>query len=105
MSRDPAANELDRADAQATGKNAAFLDRLLLDGPRIEAMAAAVEFIASAEDPVGKVTASWSRPNGLEVRKVRLPLGVVLMIYEKRTNLMLSVQSVLVRCEDNFPIQ
>lgn len=80
------ANALDVADAKATGKNAAFLDRLLLDGPRVEAMAKAVEAIAALEDPVGEVTESWRRPNGLEVRKVRLPLGVVLMIFESRPN-------------------
>jgi glutamate-5-semialdehyde dehydrogenase len=80
------ANALDVADAKATGKNFAFLDRLLLDRPRVEAMAKAVEAIAALEDPVGEVTESWRRPNGLEVRKVRLPLGVVLMIFESRPN-------------------
>lgn len=80
------ANAKDLADAKAAGKNAAFLDRLLLDPARVEAMAKAVEAIAALEDPVGEVTASWRRPNGLEVRKVRLPLGVVLMIYEARPN-------------------
>lgn len=79
-------NAKDLADAKAAGKNAAFLDRLLLDPARVEAMAKAVEAIAALEDPVGEVTASWRRPNGLEVRKVRLPLGVVLMIYEARPN-------------------
>ena len=80
------ANALDLADAKTAGKNVAFLDRLLLDPARVEAMAKAVEFIGSLEDPVGEVTESWRRPNGLEVRKVRLPLGVVLMIYEARPN-------------------
>lgn len=80
------ANALDLADAKTSGKNLAFLDRLLLDPARVEAMAKAVEFIGSLEDPVGEVTESWRRPNGLEVRKVRLPLGVVLMIYEARPN-------------------
>lgn len=80
------ANALDLADAKAAGKNAAFLDRLLLDSARVEAMAKAVEFIVTLEDPIGEVTETWRRPNGLEVRKVRLPLGVVLMIYESRPN-------------------
>ncbi|MBL8923742.1 MAG: glutamate-5-semialdehyde dehydrogenase [Myxococcaceae bacterium] len=80
------ANAKDLADAKAAGKNAAFLDRLLLDPARVEAMAKAVESIVALEDPVGEVTESWRRPNGLEVRKVRLPLGVVLMIYESRPN-------------------
>lgn len=81
-----AANAKDLIDARAAGKNAAFLDRLLLDAARVEAMAKAVESIVALEDPVGEVTESWRRPNGLEVRKVRLPLGVVLMIYESRPN-------------------
>ncbi|MDX2012418.1 MAG: glutamate-5-semialdehyde dehydrogenase [Myxococcaceae bacterium] len=80
------ANALDLADAKAAGKNAAFVDRLLLDSARVEAMAKAVEAVAALEDPIGEVTSSWRRPNGLEVRKVRLPLGVVLMIYESRPN-------------------
>jgi glutamate-5-semialdehyde dehydrogenase len=80
------ANALDVADAKAAGKNAAFIDRLLLDAGRVEAMAKAVEAVAALEDPIGEVTDSWRRPNGLEVRKVRLPLGVVLMIYESRPN-------------------
>ncbi|MCA2979418.1 MAG: glutamate-5-semialdehyde dehydrogenase [Myxococcaceae bacterium] len=80
------ANALDVAEATAAGKNAAFLDRLLLDAVRVEAMAKAVEAVVALEDPVGEVTSNWRRPNGLEVRKVRLPLGVVLMIYEARPN-------------------
>lgn len=81
-----AANALDLAQAQQAGKNAAFLDRLALDPSRVEAMANTLEAVRALEDPVGAVTANWRRPNGLEVRKVRLPLGVVLMIYEARPN-------------------
>jgi glutamate-5-semialdehyde dehydrogenase len=81
-----AQNALDLADARASGKNAAFIDRLLLDAARVEAMAAAVEAVAALPDPVGEVTERWTRPNGLQVRKERLPLGVVLMIYESRPN-------------------
>ena len=80
------ANEKDLAEAKASGKNAAFIDRLALDEKRVEAMAKALEAVCALEDPVGAVTSSWRRPNGLEVRKVRLPLGVVLMIYESRPN-------------------
>ena len=64
----------------------AFLDRLRLDRGRLEAIAAAIREVASLPDPVGRVTASWSRPNGLSVKKVRIPLGVVLMVYEARPN-------------------
>lgn len=81
-----AQNALDVADAKQAGKNAAFLDRLLLDPARVEAMAAAVESVAALPDPIGEVTERWTRPNGLRVRKERLPLGVVLMIYEARPN-------------------
>lgn len=81
-----AGNEQDLAEAKALGKNAAFIDRLALDDRRVEAMAQAVEAVCALEDPVGAVTSSWRRPNGLEVRKVRLPLGLVLMIYESRPN-------------------
>jgi glutamate-5-semialdehyde dehydrogenase len=81
-----AASAEDVAAARAAGKNEAFLDRLLLDAPRLEAMARAVETLAGLKDPVGEITDTWKRPNGLQVRKVRLPLGVVLMIYEARPN-------------------
>ncbi len=81
-----AANVADVEEAARAGKNAAFLDRLLLDAPRVEAMAAAVESVAALPDPIGEVTERWTRPNGLKVRKERLPLGVILMIYEARPN-------------------
>ncbi len=81
-----AQNALDVEDARRAGKNAAFLDRLLLDPARVDAMASAVEAVAALPDPVGEVTERWTRPNGLRVRKERLPLGVVLMIYEARPN-------------------
>ncbi|MGV3623960.1 MAG: glutamate-5-semialdehyde dehydrogenase [Archangium sp.] len=79
-------NALDLDDAQKAGKNAAFIDRLELDVTRVEAMAAAVDAVRALPDPVGEVTERWTRPNGLRVRKERLPLGVVLMIYESRPN-------------------
>jgi glutamate-5-semialdehyde dehydrogenase len=81
-----AANAEDLEAARAAGKPSAFLDRLLLDAGRVEGMARAVESVAGLPDPVGEQTEAWERPNGLHVRKVRLPLGVVLMIYEARPN-------------------
>jgi glutamate-5-semialdehyde dehydrogenase len=81
-----AANARDLRAARAAGQNAAYLDRLALDPKRVEGIAAALEEIARLPDPVGQVTESWSRPNGLQVRKVRIPLGVVLMVYEARPN-------------------
>ena len=79
-------NRRDVERARAAGQNAAFLDRLTLTEPRVEAMARAVEAVAALPDPIGEVTDSWRRPNGLQIEKVRLPLGVILMIYEARPN-------------------
>ncbi|ACL63595.1 gamma-glutamyl phosphate reductase [Anaeromyxobacter dehalogenans 2CP-1] len=79
-------NARDVAAARAAGQNAAYLDRLRLDPKRLAGIGAALHEIAGLRDPVGEVTASWRRPNGLEIRKVRIPLGVVLMVYEARPN-------------------
>src|SRR4051812_8980333 len=81
-----AANEQDLATARAEGKNAAFTDRLALDEQRLEGVARAIEEVAALPDPIGEVTDHWTRPNGLRIEKVRIPLGVVLMIYESRPN-------------------
>lgn len=81
-----AANALDLEAARKAGQNAAYLDRLALDEQRIEGIAKALLEVAALPDPVGEVTQSWRRPNGLEVRKVRIPLGVILMVYEARPN-------------------
>lgn len=80
------ANAEDVEAARAEGKNAAFLDRLLLDVQRVNAMADAVDEVIALPDPVGEVTDEWKRPNGLRIEKVRLPLGTLLMIYESRPN-------------------
>jgi glutamate-5-semialdehyde dehydrogenase len=81
-----AANAEDRAEAKARGASAAFLDRLTLDRGRIAAMAAGIETIRKLKDPVGAVMASWRRPNGMRIERVRVPLGVVGVIYESRPN-------------------
>ena len=81
-----AANAQDRAEAQASGASAAFLDRLSLDATRIEAMAAGLDVIRKLKDPVGTVMASWRRPNGMRIARMRVPLGVVGVIYESRPN-------------------
>ena len=80
------ANVRDVSEARQAGKGAAFLDRLLLDGERVEAMALAIEAVRALPDPVGEVTEKWKRPSGIQVQKVRLPLGSILMIYEARPN-------------------
>ncbi len=81
-----AANAEDIADARKAGATAAFLDRLALDENRIEAIAAGLEVIADLADPVGTVAAAWERPNGMKIERVRVPLGVVGVIYESRPN-------------------
>jgi glutamate-5-semialdehyde dehydrogenase len=81
-----AANALDMAAAQARHPGAAMLDRLALDETRVAAMAQGVSDIARLPDPVGDVMAEWSRPNGLKISRVRVPLGVIGIIYESRPN-------------------
>jgi glutamate-5-semialdehyde dehydrogenase len=80
------ANERDLKEAGSTGVSAAFLDRLLLDPQRIEAIAKGLEAVAGLADPIGGVLACWTRPNGLRIERVRVPLGVVGIIYESRPN-------------------
>lgn len=81
-----AANAADLASAQEMGLTKAPLDRLKLDDKRLKEMARAIEEIAAMPDPLGQVIEGSVRPNGLEVRKVRVPLGVILFIYESRPN-------------------
>jgi len=80
------ANALDVAEAQSRGTAASFLDRLTLDPSRVEAMARGLEEIADLPDPVGRVLASFERPNGLLIERVATPLGVIGVIYESRPN-------------------
>ena len=81
-----AANREDLAEARARGQTAAFIDRLSLDPGRLEAIAAAVESVAELPDPVGRVLATFERPNGLTIERVATPLGVVGVIFESRPN-------------------
>jgi glutamate-5-semialdehyde dehydrogenase len=81
-----AANVDDMSDAQATGMSSALLDRLQLDSVRVEAMACALEEVAALADPIGVTIAEWTRPNGLRISRVRVPLGVIGIIYESRPN-------------------
>ena len=81
-----AENARDVEAARKAGQGAAFQDRLALDERRLDGIAKALLEVAALPDPVGQVTASWRRPNGLSVKKVRIPLGVVLMVYEARPN-------------------
>jgi glutamate-5-semialdehyde dehydrogenase len=81
-----AANAEDVTEAKSAGATAAFLDRLTLDPKRIEAIAAGLDVVRKLKDPVGAVMASWRRPNGMRIERVRVPLGVVGVIYESRPN-------------------
>ena len=81
-----AANAKDIEKAKKNGMSAALVDRLLLDEKRISAIADAVHIIAGLPDPVGEIMSEWKRPNGLEIQRVRTPLGVIGVIYESRPN-------------------
>src|SRR5512132_70453 len=80
------ANARDLAAARARGLRAPLLDRLALDAGRIGSMATGLELLAALPDPVGGEIARWSRPNGLDIARVRVPLGVIGIIYESRPN-------------------
>ncbi len=80
------ANREDLARASARGLSEPMLDRLALDPARIESVAAALRDVRALDDPVGSVIAAWQRPNGLRIRRVRTPLGVVAVVYESRPN-------------------
>jgi glutamate-5-semialdehyde dehydrogenase len=81
-----AANAEDMAAASKMSLSAAMLDRLLLDERRIESMAEGLEAMAALPDPVGTELARWTRPNGLDIARVRIPIGVIGIIYESRPN-------------------
>lgn len=81
-----AANAKDMAAARERGLSGAMLDRLLLDEGRVEGMARSIDEIIALPDPVGQVMAEWPRPNGMLIRRVRVPLGVIGIIYESRPN-------------------
>jgi glutamate-5-semialdehyde dehydrogenase len=81
-----AANTEDIGEARASGATGAFLDRLALDPARVEAIAAAIDAVRTLKDPVGVVTEFWTRPNGMTIERVRVPLGVIGIIYESRPN-------------------
>ncbi|MVA24239.1 glutamate-5-semialdehyde dehydrogenase [Agrobacterium vitis] len=81
-----AANAIDLKAAQTAGLAASFIDRLTLNEERITAMAKGLREVAELKDPVGEVIAAWERPNGLQIERVRTPLGVIGVIYESRPN-------------------
>lgn len=80
------ANAKDIAAGEAKGLSAAMLDRLRLDEKRVEAIAAGIDQVATLPDPVGQVMDDWSRPNGIRIQQVRVPIGTIGIIYESRPN-------------------
>ncbi|MGA7539564.1 MAG: glutamate-5-semialdehyde dehydrogenase [Steroidobacteraceae bacterium] len=80
------ANAQDMAAARAADVSAALLERLALDERRIEAMARGIDDVMALPDPIGSTAAEWKRPNGLSIQRVRIPLGVIGIIYESRPN-------------------
>jgi len=81
-----AANEIDVEKARSNNQRDSFIDRLVLNPQRIEAMAKGLEDIAKLDDPVGTIITKWTQPNGLEFSRVRVPIGVIGIIYESRPN-------------------
>lgn len=81
-----AENKIDMDGGRTKGLTAALMDRLELNAERIEGMAKGLEAVAGLKDPVGEIIASWEQPNGLKIERVRMPLGVIGVIYESRPN-------------------
>jgi glutamate-5-semialdehyde dehydrogenase len=80
------ANAVDVAAAKSAGQTSAYIDRLMLDRKRVNAIGEGLEAIARLPDPVGTILAEWTRPNGLRISRVRVPIGVIGIIYESRPN-------------------
>lgn len=92
-----AANAAEVGAARTAGADAAFLDRLSLDPARLEALAAGVASIAAQDDPIGVERRRWSRPNGLEIAEISVPLGVIGVIFESRPNVAADAAALCVR--------
>lgn len=92
-----AANAGDVAAARAAGLAAPMVDRLLLDAERIEAMARGVETVAAIRDPLGAEVDRWDRPNGLDIARVRTPIGVIAIVYESRPNVTADAAALCIR--------
>lgn len=92
-----AANQRDVEAGEAAGMTAAMIDRLRLDAARLAAIAAAIEMVAALPDPVGQIIDSDRRPNGLELSRIRIPIGVIGIIYESRPNVTADAAALCVR--------
>jgi glutamate-5-semialdehyde dehydrogenase len=95
-----AANAEDLATARAAGQSGVFLERLTLTPDRVEAMAHGVEEVAALPDPVGETIAAWQRPNGLEISQVRVPIGVIAIVYESRPNVTIDAGVLCIKAGD-----
>ena len=91
------ASQILKENAADVAEATRLIDRLLLNEERLEGIAKALENIAALPDPVGKITESWSRPNGLEISRVRTPIGVIGMIYESRPNVTADAAAICIR--------
>ena len=89
--------EILAANAEDMAAATSMLDRLMLNAERVEAMATALEDIAALPDPVGRVMSEWTRPNGLDISRVRTPIGVIGMIYESRPNVTADAAAICLR--------
>ena len=87
------ANKKDMAHAKEVNMTSAMQDRLLFTHERIEGVSDGVKKVATLPDPIGEVMESWTRPNGLEISKVRVPIGVFGIIYEARPNVTVDIAS------------
>ncbi len=90
-------NQKDVEYAKAQGLSPALIDRLLLNDKRIEGMVKVLRDVASLPDPVGEITRMWTRPNGLQVGRMRVPLGVVFIVYEARPNVTIEAASLCMK--------
>ena len=90
-------NQKDIAGARRGGLSSAMIDRLTLTGKRIKEMAEGLKTVAALPDPVGRVESSWRRPNGLKISRVRVPIGVILIIYESRPNVTVECASLCLK--------
>ena len=91
------AGDILAANAEDVAAATGMVDRLRLDESRVEAMARAIEDIAGLLDPVGQEMARWTRPNGLDIARVRTPIGVIGMIYESRPNVTADAAAICLR--------
>ena len=91
------ASQILAANAEDVANATNMVDRLMLNPERVEGIATALEEVAALPDPVGKVTESWTRPNGLEISRVRTPIGVIGMIYESRPNVTADAAAICIR--------